>query len=324
MATLAQRIYPPWLRRQEAIVLLVLIIVVAFLSVRTNTFLTGDNLWNVARNFTWIAIPAFGESLVIMIGGVDLSVGAVMALASLVSAMCLQAGWAVPLAVVAGLVIGSLVGWANGMLVGHIRLPPFVVTLGTLSIIRGITFGLAGGWPVRDLSPGFRFLGQADLNVGLSAIPVPVLLMLALAALVTLVLNMTVLGRYVRVLGDSERALLVAGISLPKIKVLVYTLCGFLSAVGGILMTARLGVASPNAAAGYELDIIAAAVIGGTSLFGGQGSVLGVLLGAALMQVLRNGLVLLGLPSYWQTASIGALILVALLLDARRQQRAAP
>lgn len=321
MLTFPQRIWDTWLKRQELVVFLALVIVVAFLSLRTNTFLTSDNLWNVARNFTWIAIPAFGESLVIMIGGVDLSVGSVMALASLVSALGLQAGLAVPWAVLAGLITGCLVGWVNGMLVGRVRLPPFVVTLGTLSIIRGITFGLAGGWPVRGLSPEFRFLGQSDLALGPLTIPVPVLVMLALAVLVTLILNRTVLGRYILVLGDSERALLVAGIGQTQLKVLVYTLCGFLTAMGGILMTARLGVAAPTAAVGYELDIIAAAVIGGTSLFGGKGSILGVLLGAAFMQVLRNGLVLLGIPAYWQSASIGALILIALLLDYWRQQK---
>jgi ribose transport system permease protein len=316
-----QRLWRLWLKRQELVVFLSLVIVVAFLSLRTDTFLTSDNLWNVARNFTWIAIPAFGESLVIMIGGVDLSVGSVMALSSLVSALCLQAGIAVPWAILAGLITGSLVGWVNGNLVGRVRLPPFVVTLGTLSIIRGITFGLVGGGPVRGLPPEFRFLGQSDLNLGFGIVPVPVLVMLALAALVALMLNRTVLGRYIRVLGDSEQALLIAGIGQTQLKVLVYTLCGFLTAVGGLLMTARLGVASPNAAVGYELDIIAAAVIGGTSLFGGEGSILGVLLGAAFMQVLRNGLVLLGIPAYWQTASIGALILIALSLDYWRQQK---
>ncbi len=314
----AQRNWRAWLKRQELAVFVSLVIVITFLSLKTDTFWTGDNLWNVARNFTWIAIPAFGESLVIIIGGVDLSVGSVMALSGLVSALCLQAGLPVPGAVLAGLIAGSLVGCLNGLLVGHIRLPPFVVTLGTLSIIRGITFGLAGGWPVRDLPLGFRFLGQAALW----QVPVPVLLMLILAVLVALMLNLTVLGRYIRVLGDSERALLLAGVSLAQIKVLVYTLCGFLTAVGGLLMTARLGVAAPTAAGGYELDIIAAVVIGGTSLFGGQGSILGVLLGAAFMQVFRNGLVLLGFHAYWQSASIGALILVALLLDYWRQQRA--
>jgi ribose transport system permease protein len=143
----------------------------------------------------------------------------------------------------------------------------------------------------------------------------PVLITLGLALLVSLLLGQTVLGRYIYTLGSSERALLVSGVNTGQIKVLVYTLGGLLAAIGGLLMTARLGVAAPTAALGYELDIIAAAIIGGTSLFGGQGSIVGVLLGAVLMQVVRNGLVLLGFAAYWQTVAIGAMILAAILLD---------
>jgi ribose transport system permease protein len=310
--------------RQELVVLLLLLVTGTFLSLRTDTFFTSNNLLNVARAFSWIAIAAFGESMVIIIGGVDLSVGAVMALAGLISALCLQAGFSVPFAVVAGLLTGGVVGWINGMMVGHVKLPPFIVTLGTMSIARGIIFGLTGGWPVRNLPQGFRILGQADLSLGPWFLPLPVLVMLALTVLVSLLLGQTVLGRYIYALGNSERALLVAGISVTQIKVLVYTLGGLLTAIGGLLMTARLGVAAPTAAVGYELDIIAAAIIGGTSLFGGEGSIPGVLLGAAMMQILRNGLVLLGFPAYWQAVAIGTMILVAILLDYRRCRKATP
>jgi ribose transport system permease protein len=310
--------------RQELIVLILLLAAVAFLSLQTDTFLTNTNLFNLARNSSWIAIAAFGESMVIIIGGIDLSVGAVMALAGLITAMCLQAEIAVPWALLAGLSTGGLVGWLNGILVSRIRLAPFIVTLGTLSIMRAITFGLVGGWPIRNLPEGFRFLGQADLILGQWLLPIPVIVMLLLAVMVAFLLDYTVLGSYIYTLGNSERALVVSGIEHTQIKILVYTLCGVLTAVGGILMTARLGVAAPTAAGGYELDIIAAAVIGGTSLFGGEGSILGVLLGAAFMQVLRNGLVLLGFPAFWQSAAIGAMILIALMLDYWRRQRTTP
>jgi ribose transport system permease protein len=189
-----------------------------------------------------------------------------------------------------------------------------------MSITRGIAFGLTGGWPVRDLPQEFRLLGQYDLPFGPWALPLPVLFMLGLAVLVSLLLDQTVLGRYIYTLSGSERALLVCGVNIVQIKVLVYTLCGLLTAVGGLLLTARLGVAAPTAAIGYELDIIAAAVIGGTSLFGGEGSILGVLLGAATMQILRNGLVLFGFPAYWQSVAIGAVILGAILLDYWRRR----
>lgn len=308
--------------RQESVAFLILLAMATFLGLWTDTFFTSRNLVNVSRAFSWIAIAAFGESMVIIIGGIDLSVGAVMALAGLVSALCMQKGLSVPLAIVAGLLTGGAVGWVNGTMVGRVRLPPFIVTLGTMSIARGIAFVLTGGWPVRTLPQGFRMLGQFDTPLGAWFMPLPVAFMLGLAVLASLLLSQTVLGRYIYTIDRGERALLVSGVNVTQIKVLVYTLCGLLTAIGGLLMTARLGVAAPTVAVGYELDIIAAAVIGGTSLFGGRGSILGVLLGAATMQVLRNGLVLLGFPAYWQTAAIGAMILMAILLDYWRRQRA--
>jgi len=315
-----RRIWRILLSRHEVVVLVLLLVIGAFLSLRTDTFLTWNNLSNISRAFSWIAVAAFGESMTIIIGGIDLSVGAVMALAGLISARCLEVGLPVPLAIVAGLLTGGLVGWFNGTLVGRVRLPPFIVTLATMSIARGIAFGLTGGWPVRNLPQGFRTLGQHDLSLGSLSLPLPFLFMLALAVLVSLLMSKTVLGNYIYTLASSERALLVSGINVVQIKALVYTLCGVLTAVGGLLMTARLGVAAPTAAVGYELDIIAAAVIGGTSLFGGEGSTLGVLLGAAIMQVLRNGLVLLGLSAYWQTAALGTMILAFILWDHWRRQ----
>lgn len=306
--------------RRETVVLVLLFAIGAFLSLRTDTFFTWNNLSNISRAFSWIAIAAFGESMIIIIGGIDLSVGAVMALAGLISARCLEAGLPVPLAVVAGLLTGGLVGWVNGTLVGRARLPPFIVTLATMSIARGIAIGLTGGWPVRKLPQGFRMLGQHALPLGSLSLPLPVLFMLGLAVLVSLLMGRTVLGNYIYVLASSERALLTSGVNVMQIKALVYTLCGVLTATGGLLMTARLGVAAPTAAVGYELDIIAAAVIGGTSLFGGEGSTVGVLLGAAVMQMLRNGLVLLGLSAYWQTAALGTMILAFILLDHWRRR----
>jgi ribose transport system permease protein len=310
-----------WINRQELIVFMLLLAAIVFFSLSTNTFLTANNLQNVSRNFAWITIPAFGESLVIIVGGIDLSVGAVMALSGLITALALRFGLPIPLALVLGLLSGGIVGWINGTLVGRVRFPPFIVTLGTASIVRGIIFGLAEGWPIRDLPSDFRFLGQANVYVGPLAIPVPLLITIILAVLVYIILSKTVLGRYIFSLGDNEQALIVTGVGLPGLKTIVYTLCGALTAVGGILMTARLGVAAPTAATGYELNIIAAAIIGGTSLFGGEGSTLGVLLGAAFMQILLNGLVLLGLPTYWQSAALGSMIFLGLLLDLWRQNR---
>ncbi|MBI1881804.1 MAG: ABC transporter permease [Chloroflexi bacterium] len=310
--------------RRYLFVLLLLLLVSAFLSLNTRTFLTSNNLFNVARACSWIAIAAFGESMVIIIGGVDLSVGAVMALAGLISALCLRAGLPIPLAIMAGLLTGGLLGWANGILVGRVKLPSYIITLGTMSIARGLAFGLTGGWPVRDLPHGFSMLGVYNLPLGSWAVPLPVLIMVGLTILVSLFLGQTIFGRYIYTLGSSERALLVSGVNVTRIRLLVYSLCGLLAALGGLLMTARLGVAAPTAALGYELDVIAAVVIGGTSLFGGQGSMLGVLLGAVLMQIARNGLVLLGFSAYWQALAIGAMIIAAILLDYWQRRKSLP
>ncbi len=316
--------HQPWralVGRQETVVLLLLLVVGTFLSLQTNTFLTGNNLFNVLRSFSWIAIPAFGECIVIIIGGIDLSVGAVMALSALVTTLAMRSGVPVPSAVAAGLLTGGALGWVNGIMVARVKLPAVIVTLGTMSIARGIAFGLTGGWPIRSLQESFRVLGQYDVPIGPLAVPLPVLIMVGVALLITFLLDQTVLGRYIYALHGSERALAVTGVDTMQVKVLVYSLCGLLTAIGGLLMTARLGVAAPTAAVGYEIDIIAAAVVGGTSLFGGQGSVVGVLLGAATMQVIRNGLVLLGFPSYWQTLAIGAMILSAILMDYWRRKQ---
>ena len=310
-----------WINRQEVIVFILLLVTILFLSLSTNTFLTANNLQDVSRNFTWITIPAFGESLVIIVGGIDLSVGCGNGFVGI----NYRPGIAVRSPDPPGIncwFIGRQCRWMDKRNVGRTcSFPPFIVTLGTASIVRGIIFGLAQGWPITDLPASFRYLGQADVQVGPLAIPVPLVITVFLAILVYIILSKTVLGRYIYSLGDNEQALIVTGVRLPNLKIIVYTLCGALTAVGGILMTARLGVAAPTAATGYELNIIAAVIIGGISLFGGEGSTLGVLLGAAFMQILLNGLVLLGLPTYWQSAALGSMIFLGLLLDLWRQNR---
>ena len=311
------------IQRQELFVALLLLLFGVGLSIGTETFFTSANLFNIALGLSWYVIAAFGAAIVIIVGGIDLSVGSVMALAGMVSALSLQAGLSLGVALGLGALSGTLVGLANGMLVGYTRLPPFMVTLGTMGITRGVVVSLTAGAPVSDLPASFRYLGQGDLMLGALAIPLPVIWMLLIAAAVSLLLHQTVLGRYIYIIGRDEPALRVAGVSSARLKVAAYTLSGLLAALAGVVMIARLGVAAPMAAYGYELDIIAAAVIGGASLFGGEGSVSGVILGAALIQVVRNGVVLLGLPNQnqWQFLAIGVMILVVLLLDFWRRRR---
>lgn len=307
--------------RQELIISALLLLVIAALGLQSENFLTAGNLLNIMRGVSWFAVAAFGVSMVILIGGIDLSSAAVMALAGLVSALAMQAGLSLPLAVALGLLSGALVGLCNGALVGLFNLPPFIVTLGMMGLVRGMTFGLSGGRPVRDLPPEFRALGQSDLWIGPVPVPLPLLAMALVALITAFLLNFTVLGRYIYALSRDEDALRMAGVRTERIKVTVYTLSGLLAACGGVIMTAWLGVAAPTAAEDYELDIIAAAVIGGTSLFGGEGSIFGVVLGALLMQLVRTGMVLLGFPTYWQVGAIGTMILAVVLIDYWRRRR---
>lgn len=286
-----------------------------------NKFLTPTNIFNNLRSFSWIAISAFGQCLVIITAGIDLSVGSVMALAGLVAAMLLVNGVPVLIAVPAGLISGALIGILNGLMISKGKLPPFIATLGTLLMARGVVTGLTKGQPVRGLGDTFINLGRYDLPVGSWGVPFPLIITLVLAVLVHLFLTRTVWGYRVYAVGGNEIAARLSGINVDRVKIMVYTLCALLTSIGGILMTARLGVAAPTAAAGYELDVIAATVVGGTSLTGGEGSILGVLIGAAIMQVLRSGLNLMGVSAYWLQAVQGLVIVVAIMFDQWRKSR---
>ncbi len=306
--------------KQEFGVFLILLILGGGLSLYTDTFLTSTNIFNILRAFSWIAISAFGQCMVIITGGIDLSVGSVMGLAGLATAMFLAHGVNVPIAVAAGLLAGLIVGFLNGLMITKGKLPPFIATLGSLLMARGLCYGLTGGWPVRDLPLAFRNLGQYDIPIAGLGVPLPLIFMLVFGLITSVFLTRTVWGYRIYALGGNETATALSGINTNRIKILVYSLCGLLTAIGGVLMTARLGVAAPTAAQGYELDVIAAAVVGGTSLKGGEGTILGVLIGAAIMQVLRNGLVLLGVSAYWLQAVQGLVIVVAIMLDQLRKR----
>jgi len=287
----------------------------AYLSVHTGTFFTSYNIFNVLRAFSWIAISAFGQSMVIIGGGIDLSPGSVMALSGITTAMFLVQGVNVYLSVAAGLGLGAFIGYVNGILISKTKLPSFIATLGMMSVARGFCYGLTNGWPVRNLSPKFLFLGQTEVPIFLWKVPLPVIFMIILAGICFVFLNSTKYGYHIYAVGGNEYSASLTGINVKKIKILIYVLSGLFAAIGGLLMTSRLGVAAPTAASGYELDIIAAVAIGGISLRGGEGSIWGTLIGAAIMQVIRNGLVLMGFPAYWQPAAIGGVIILAVTID---------
>jgi ribose transport system permease protein len=314
-------------RSQEFGVFVILIAMSILLSVYTRVttgrdlFLASTNIFNNLRAFSWIAVSAFGECMVIITAGIDLSVGSVMAWAGLVSAMLLVRGVPVVVAVIGGLAAGAFVGLLNGLMISKGKLPPFIATLGTLMMFRGVVSGLTEGQPVRGLGDTFAIIGRYDIPIGSIGVPLPLVIMLVLAVLVHIFLRRTVWGYRIYALGGNETAAGLSGINTDGVKILVYTLCALLTAIGGLMMTARLGVAAPTAAAGYELDVIAATVVGGTSLMGGEGSILGVLIGAAIMQALRNGLVLTGVSAYWLQAVQGLVLVVAIMFDQWRKSR---
>ena len=306
----------PW-----AGVLVALIVIAAAISVASPYFLTASNiLGNVAVYFSWICIAGFGEAVVMIGGELDLSVGSIMGLAGMLSTMVLTGGGGVVAALLAGLAAGAAVGACNALAITRIGLNPFIATLGSLSIVRGLTYGIVSGAAVTppDDTPGhvFAALGTATLWL----VPLPVLIMLVIGAALTVLMNQTPLGRHIYAVGGNEPAARLLGLKVERTKLIMYILSGLLSALGGILLAAKAGTALPDAATGYELQVIAAVIIGGTSLYGGRGTIPGVLIGAALLGVINNGIVLLGLAGYWQELITGVVIGAAATLDVVRQR----
>lgn len=303
---------------REFNILVAFVVLVIGLSFASQYFLTRNNIFGVMRAFSLTAIMAIGETMVIIANGIDLSVGSVMGLSGLLAGMLMGAGYPVMIAVVAGLLVGAGMGLANGAMITGFRLPPFIATLGMLSIGRGLIYVLTNGYPVTvaETNTGFLYLGQGYIG----PVPFPVVLMLLLTVAGAVFLGRTHIGRYIYALGGNEQATRLSGIRVNRIKLLLYTLSGLLAGVAGVVLLARLVSAQPSAGLGYELPVIAAAVIGGSSLSGGEGSIIGTIIGAALMGVLENGMVLLGVNTYAQQAVTGSVIILAVSLDMWRKR----
>ena len=306
--------------QELGVIFILIILIVVLAATAREKFLSPNTIFNMVRNFSWIAVTGFGELLVIIIAGIDLSVASTMAFAGLISAMLLVRGIPVPAAVFGGLVGGFLVGMVNGLLVSKGRLPAFIATLGMMSVVRGIVYGITQGQPVMNLPVEFMAIGRFDIPILSLKVPLPIIIMLSIALLVHIFLSKTIWGYRIYAMGGNEQSTRLSGVNTGRLKLLVFSLTGILAATGGLLMTARLGVAMPNGALGYELDVIAAVFIGGASTSGGSGTTLGVLIGAAIMQVLRTGMVLLGIDPYWQNAAIGLIILISLMVDQLRRR----
>jgi ribose/xylose/arabinose/galactoside ABC-type transport system permease subunit len=283
----------------------------ALLSLLTPDFLTVSNLLNVLQQTSINAVIAIGMTFVILSGGIDLSVGSLVALSGVALAYSLQAGAPLPLALAAGLAAGGAAGLVNGLLITRGKLPPFIATLGMMSVARGVTLFWTDGRPVSGFDAAFRWLATGRVFM----IPAPVLIAALLYLAAHFLLNRTRFGLYVYAIGGNEEATRLSGVAVRFHKAMVYVLAGLMSAVAAVILTARLNSAQPIAGMMYELDAIAATVIGGTSLLGGSGTIGGTLIGALVMGVLRNGLNLLGISSFLQQVVIGLVIIAAVLVD---------
>ncbi|WP_423822551.1 ribose ABC transporter permease [Salinisphaera sp. SPP-AMP-43] len=277
-------------------------------------FLEFSNLANVARQGSVIAIIAVGMSFAIFTGGIDLSVGPVMALSGTVMAGLMAAGWPAPVAILAGFGVGMLFGGFNGFCVAFGRMPPIIVTLATMGAARGLALIYTGGYPISGLPSWFSWFGRGDLG----GLQVPIIIMLVVYAAAYVVMHHTAFGRYVYAIGGNEEATRLTGIRVPRTKLLVYTISGLTAAIAGLVITSRLMSGQPNIGTGFELDAIAAVVLGGAAISGGRGVVLGTLVGAMLLAILNNGLNLMGVSPYLQDVVKGGIILLAVYIGRGR------
>jgi len=287
-------------------------VICIILSLRSPAFLTAQNAINVLRQISINAILAIGVTYVILTGGIDLSLGSVVAVTGVLAATLAHPD-AYPLIVpvAAGILGGVVIGVLNGLVITRFRVAPFIVTLGMMTMARGAALILSKGRPVSNLSPSFNFIG----NGSLLGIPVPVLILAGVFVISHFVLRQTVFGRYVYAVGGNEEAARASGIGTHKIKIVCYSICAALAGLAGIVQASRITTGQPNAGVAYELDAIAAVVIGGTSLSGGLGWVTGTILGALLIGILNNGLDLLNVSSYYQQVIKGLIIIGAVVLD---------
>jgi ribose transport system permease protein len=318
------------LRAREMGVLLALILLIVAVSSATPYFFRPQNLMNVLRGMSTVGIMSIGVTMIIVTAGIDLSVGSVLAAASMLTARLMFTETASPwIAVAIGLGFGAMLGAINGLIITKIRVNPFITTLGMLSIGRGVTLYIASNLkgtvasniPMRD--EGVNFLGAGYIeNVPLvDRIPFPVIEMFILVILFSLFMRYTVLGRQIYAVGANETAARLSGVPVDMVKIFVYTITGLLAAFAGIMTSGLLATSATNAGQGVELDVIAAVVIGGASLMGGEGTIFGAIIGAAIMAILRNAFVLLHFESYMQTITIGSVIIAAVAIDQLRRRR---
>jgi ribose transport system permease protein len=303
---------------RESAIFLVFLVFCVVLGIISPNFLSMRNITNVVRQFSMITIVAVGMTFVIITGGIDLSVGGIVAFSGVSTAWLLVAQqFPIGLAIIMGLILGLLAGYTNALLIVKVKLPPFIATLGMMQVSRGLVLALTKGYPIQPFPAGFLFIGQGTIGI----IPVPILIMICVVITAHIFLSKTTTGRYIYYVGSNPTAAKLSGINVNRILSLVYVLAGCMSGLAAVILVARLSSAQSSIALGWELDAIAAVVIGGASLAGGEGSILGTLIGAAMMGVIRNALILLHVSVYWQSVVIGLVIIAAVTIDRIRQSQ---
>jgi ribose transport system permease protein len=305
------------LKSRESAILLALLIMMAVIAFAApRSFLDPMNLYQVSRQVSFVAIVALGELFVILTGGIDLSVGSLMGWSGMAAAFAMSLGIHPAAAFLVGILAGVAMGAINGALIAWVRVPPFIATLGMLQFAYGNVLGLTKGWPITSLPKSFLWVAQGSILW----VPVPVWIAVLMGVIAHVVLTYTAFGRRTYAIGGNEQATFLSGIDVNRIKFVLYLISAACAAVSGIVLASRLNSAQPDTGKGWELNAIAAAVIGGTSLAGGSGSVLGVMIGACIMAVLGNGLVLMKVSSYWHISIIGVVIVLAAVLDVKTKK----
>lgn len=296
--------------RQLGLIIVLILLGVVFSIVNSN-FLTGSNLLNVARQVSVTAVTAVGMTLVIIIGGIDLSVGSIVAFSGVMAASTLASSQSALLSIIIALVVGAAIGFANGFITAKGKIAGFITTLATMSIFRGLGFIYTGGSPIAITDKNFISLGQGYVSV----VPIPIIIMLVVMIIGSFITTQTRFGRHIYAVGGNEQASKWSGLNVNRITIIVYTISGFLTGLSGAILGARLSSGQPFAGQGFELDVIAAVIVGGASLVGGKGKISGTLIGVLLIGILNNGLTLMDVSTYFQMVVKGIIILLAVFID---------
>jgi ribose transport system permease protein len=304
-------------RIKEMGIFITLIIIVAVFGIANPVFLSFSNIINILRSTSFILIIGIAMTFVLISGGLDLSVGPIVALGGVIAGLSVQSGIPIPVSILLGLLSGMAVGAFSGFTIAAFKIPPLIVTLGMMYVIKGVVLIITKGAPIFPLPQEFNIIGQGEL----AGIPFVVLIAVVLGVIAHIILTQTTIGREIHAVGGNIETAYLSGIRINRIKFLVYVLTGAAAAITGILMSARLASAQANSGTGYELLVIAAVIIGGTSLFGGSGTILGTAIGALFMTVVSNGMVILKVSVYWQNLVIGFIIILAVGIDQLKRRK---